>query len=124
VATWIATLARSRAIDLSRVKKRRARREMPLEIERSEALGDPGFGPLDAASDRERATLLRGAVASLPPEQRSALELAFFEGLSHTEVALALGAPLGTVKTRIRTALATLRRTLASGAEEQETGPR
>jgi len=56
--------------------------------------------------------LVRNALAALPQEQRQALELAYFEGLTHSEIAERTGDPLGTVKTRLRTALATLRRAI------------
>ena len=61
---------------------------------------------------REEASQVRNAVSHLPADQRRALELAYFEGLSQSEIAAQLQTPLGTVKTRIRTALATLRRSV------------
>lgn len=112
VATWITTLARTRAIDLARVKKRRSQRESAIDIEHLEVLTDPSPGPLSAAHDSERAALVRGAFESLPRDQRIAVEAAFFGGLSHSEVARTLGEPLGTVKTRIRSGLSALRRAL------------
>ena len=60
----------------------------------------------------ERCATVRAALASLPRDQRMAVETAFFAGLSHSEVAVALGEPLGTVKSRIRLGLSSLRRTL------------
>jgi RNA polymerase sigma-70 factor (ECF subfamily) len=53
---------------------------------------------------------IRGALGGMPPPQRSALEMAFFEGLTHTEIAEKTGEPLGTIKTRIRAGLLTLRK--------------
>jgi RNA polymerase sigma-70 factor, ECF subfamily len=62
-------------------------------------------------ADRGRAIqTIRGALGSMPPPQRSALEMAFFEGLSHTEISEKTGEPLGTIKTRIRAGLVTLRK--------------
>jgi RNA polymerase sigma-70 factor (ECF subfamily) len=63
---------------------------------------------------RERRARVRAAVNALPPEQREALELAFFHGLTHNEIASRTETPLGTVKTRIRAALAKLERLLAA----------
>ncbi|MBK7877398.1 MAG: sigma-70 family RNA polymerase sigma factor [Planctomycetes bacterium] len=114
VASWVLTVARTRAIDLSRIQKRRSRRETGVDPEAIEALPDPTEGPITAAVGDEHARVLRAALERLPREQRAAVELAFFSGFSHTEVASALRAPLGTVKTRIRTGLSTLRTTLAS----------
>ena len=57
---------------------------------------------------------VRGALQSMPTPQRSALEMAYFEGLTHTEIAEKTGEPLGTIKTRIRTGLLSLRKVLAA----------
>ena len=73
------------------------------------ALSDPGPGPDDAVWHDFRRQTLRAAVESLPPKQRQALSLAFFEELTHEQVAAALDVPLGTAKTRIRSAIETLR---------------
>ncbi len=69
----------------------------------------------DLASEAERNTMIlkvRSYMVSLPPEQQKSIEMAFFEGLSHTEIAARTGDPLGTVKTRIRLALLSLRKAL------------
>jgi RNA polymerase sigma-70 factor (ECF subfamily) len=113
VTTWIATLARTRAIDLRRSLQRHARREV-LEADSLEELLDPQGSPFLVASDGDRAAVVRSALGRLPREQRRAVEAAFFGGLSHTEIAAALGAPLGTVKTRIRSGLSALRLALGS----------
>jgi RNA polymerase sigma-70 factor (ECF subfamily) len=113
VAAWLLTLARTRAIDLLRSRARRRERDL---VEAA-PIPDGGPSPLDASGQAERARRVRSALLSLPSEQRRAIEAAFFGALSHTEVARALGAPLGTVKTRIRNGLQTLRRALASAKE-------
>ncbi len=118
VATWIGTLARTRAIDVRRSLQRHARREASLEADSVDQLLDPADSPWLAAGQAERARLVRSALDRLPREQRRAVEAAFFGGLSHTEIAAALGAPLGTVKTRIRSALGALRLTLGSAEGE------
>lgn len=114
VATWITTLARTRAIDLARIQKRRTRGEVAIDERVAVGLLDRAPGPAAKASGGEHAARIRHALDSLPREQRTAIELAFFGGLSHTEVAAHLDSPLGTVKTRIRSALATLRTTLSA----------
>lgn len=118
VATWIGTLARTRAIDIRRARLRHTRRESGLEADDARLLLDPANSPWLAAGDAERARLVRSALDRLPHEQRRAVEAAFFGGLSHSEIASALGAPLGTVKTRIRSGLSTLRLALDSAAGE------
>jgi RNA polymerase sigma-70 factor (ECF subfamily) len=117
VAAWLLTLARSRAIDLLRSRERRAETEAPLEP--AEAMIDDAAGPEEASLESERARQVRRALAALPADQRRALEAAYFRGLSHTEVAAALGQPLGTIKTRIRTGLLALRRALGPEAGEE-----
>lgn len=109
VQTWLLTIARSRALD--RVRSLRRRREEPLEGEDGQiviqqaAANDPG---LDAeASERRR--IVVAALSELPAEQREALELGYYGGLSQTEIAERTGQPLGTVKTRMRLAMQKLR---------------
>jgi RNA polymerase sigma-70 factor (ECF subfamily) len=108
VAGWLLMIARARAID--RLRARRARPDFtaePLVEVPSETV--PLTDQLVAA---EQAARVREALTSLPPEQRIALELAYFEGLTQSEIAERLTTPLGTVKTRMRAALAALRRSL------------
>ena len=112
VLAWLCTLTRTRALDAWRARARRARHESALD-EHATVLEDLSPGPLDSSVEAEQARVLRRALLALPAEQRRAIEAAFFRGLTHTEVAAALQQPLGTVKTRIRTGLATLRRALA-----------
>jgi RNA polymerase sigma-70 factor (ECF subfamily) len=109
VQTWLLTIARSRALD--RVRSLRRRREEPLEGDDGQivfqltAASDPG---LDAEAS-ERSAIVGAALSGLPPEQREALELGYFGGLSQTEIAERTGQPLGTVKTRMRLAMQKLR---------------
>jgi RNA polymerase sigma-70 factor, ECF subfamily len=118
VATWITSMARTRAIDLRRTRARAQDRETALDEVQIERLCECGRDPVEASAESERAGRVRGALDSLPHEQRRAVEAAFFGGLSHTEIAQALGQPLGTVKTRIRSGLSTLRRALATHESE------
>jgi RNA polymerase sigma-70 factor (ECF subfamily) len=112
VPAWLLNMARSRAID--RVRARRARPEgAPVAID---VVVDTMSAPGDVAGDvlaGEDAVILRRELAALPLLQRVTIELAYFEGLSHREVAERLGEPLGTVKTRIRMGLLKLRGALA-----------
>jgi RNA polymerase sigma-70 factor (ECF subfamily) len=118
VQTWLLTIARSRALD--RVRSLRRRREEPLEGDDGQAVtqqtaeGDPG---LDAESS-ERRSIVVAALADLPREQREALELGYFSGLSQSEIAERTGQPLGTVKTRMRLAMQKLRGQLQLLREE------
>lgn len=97
---WLCIMARTRALD--RLRRRVARRE-----DSSEATPPPGHAPRT-----EESLAVRKALASLSAGQRRALELAYYEGLTQTEIAARLGEPLGTIKTRIRTALMRLREAL------------
>lgn len=106
MAAWLAVIARNRAIDALR------RRRPQDDIENVIVSVEP-----DMASEAERSRAMekiRGAMESMPAPQRSALELAYFEGLTHMEIAEKTGEPLGTVKTRIRTGLLTLRKAFAA----------
>ncbi len=107
VAAWIVTVARNRAIDRLRSRANRVRAEEPIEgrDHLAAVTGDPEQAT--AASQRRRR--VQSAMASLPPEQRQAITLAFFSGLTHSELAARLNLPLGTVKTRIRSGMMKLR---------------
>lgn len=109
--TYLMLVARSRAID--RHRERNALRERQFrstsELRRqNRSLASTG-SPLRLAVEDETRSLVNEAVRSLGDDQRRPLELAFFEGLSHREIANVLNTPLGTVKTRIRKGLAKLR---------------
>ena len=112
---WLLTMARTRSIDLVRSRGRHSDREAMLD--EAHAIPDRGRSPEDAGRDAQEAHRVRQALAVLPVEQREALVAAYFDGLSHTEVASALGQPLGTVKTRIRSGLIQLRRLLAENGD-------
>ena len=107
VATWILTIARSRALD--RLRARRRLKEEPLPL----LLGDTG-PTVDVAEVAEQRARVAEAVRTLPPEQREVVELAYFRGLSQTEIAERTGQPLGTVKTRTRLAGQKLREQLSA----------
>jgi RNA polymerase sigma-70 factor (ECF subfamily) len=108
VATWLLTIARSRALD--RVRSYRRLREEPLTADGG-AL--QAVIVADSAEEAERRERVAAALQTLPPEQREVVELAYFSGLSQTEIAERTGQPLGTVKTRTRLAGQKLRERLA-----------
>lgn len=101
---WITTIARSRALD--RLRTRAAGDRAVARSEDPEPRDDAA--PPELAAQRELRAQVLAALAALPQEQRSAIELAYYEGLSHREIAARLGDPLGTVKTRVRLGLAKL----------------
>ena len=106
LGAWLAVIARHRAIDQLR------RRRPEADVEDVIISVDTR---LEQTTDRNMAIAkVRAAVEHLPPEQRQPLELAFFQGLTHSEIASKTGEPLGTIKTRIRTALLALRKALAA----------
>jgi RNA polymerase sigma-70 factor (ECF subfamily) len=114
---WLLVIGRNRAI--SRLRGR----------EHREVLEDPenfSFDTVPSSGDLEdeawRAQLmerLRGAMATLPPEQREAVELAYFEGMTQTEIAARTGCPLGTVKSRVRAAMQSLKQIFDDGTTRQ-----
>jgi RNA polymerase sigma-70 factor (ECF subfamily) len=111
VLGWIANQARSRAIDRLRFEHRKKRRDPdagdPVEIAESP-------DPRDVLELEQQGRALRAALALLTPDERHAIESAFFSGLTHAEVAERLKEPLGTVKTRIRSGLQKLRQAMAA----------
>ena len=106
-AAWLLNMTRTRAID--RLRANRTRLPLAGEPARMEAVPDGGVNAEQRAIDDERAVRVRSALEGLGAAQREAIELAYFGGLTHGEIAERLGEPLGTVKTRIRTALIKLR---------------
>ena len=110
---WLISIARSRGIDRLRSRRIRGEREDEAgrEISVRGAFVDRSGGADYAIQSQERVAV-RGALAELPESQRLALELAYFEGLSQSEIAARLGAPLGTIKTRMQLGMKKLRERL------------
>jgi len=103
---WLAVITRNRAIDS--LRKRRPEADITDVVVSIEP-------DLAGAAESTRALeKIRGTLGSMPPSRRAALEMAFFDGLTHTEIAEKTGEPLGTIKTRIRAGLQTLRKAFAS----------
>jgi RNA polymerase sigma-70 factor (ECF subfamily) len=111
--TWLVTLARSRGIDRLRTLAARERVAEAGAREPSEEISD---AVTDAFKSEQRG-LVNDALAKLPDEQKRPIMLAYFEGLTQSEIATSLGAPLGTVKTRMRTGMIRLRELLAGQGE-------
>jgi RNA polymerase sigma-70 factor (ECF subfamily) len=110
VVGWIMNQARSRAIDRWRFEQRKKR----VNDQADEPLtATAARGPQETFAAREQGRVLRHALQGLTPEERQAIETAFFGGLTYSEVATRLNEPLGTVKTRIRSGLGKLRQVLA-----------
>ena len=107
VEAWLITIARSRAID--RIRNRGARLRLVKQSEQLASADAPQPEPPDVHAQ----TRLRKALGALPPEQRRALELAYWDGLSQSEISRETGDPLGTVKTRVRLGLQRLAELLA-----------
>jgi RNA polymerase sigma-70 factor (ECF subfamily) len=106
VAAWLLTMARTRAID--RLRARRIRTQDVIDDAVAD-VSDPLALPDAVLVSGEQVTRVRAALSQLPILQRAALELAYYEGLTHAEIAERLEEPLGTVKTRIRSAMIKLR---------------
>jgi len=112
VLGWIMNQARSRAIDRLRFDSRKKRRHDGDVQPLVEVAPDPD----DVLELREQGELLCAALETLTPDERQAIEMTFFAGLTHVEAAARLNQPLGTIKTRIRSGLHKLRRTLTAEA--------
>jgi RNA polymerase sigma-70 factor, ECF subfamily len=114
VRTWLLGVVRNRAIDVLRREAGRAP-TVSLELD-TVPEQESRFEPTDAeALRRETGRAVRGVLADLPEDQMKVVQLAYFGGLSHSEIAEVLGMPLGTVKGRMRLAMEKLRATLAEG---------
>ena len=111
--SWVVVTARSRAIDMTRSDRSYGSAMADLEARpTAQPLGNPNPSPERAADLAQQRDLVRDAMAELTEPQRETIEAAFFEGWSHREIAKRTGVPLGTVKGRVRGALATLERVL------------
>lgn len=116
VGTWLMTIARTRALD--RLRARQRRREESLE---ESVIDDRPRAGADLAADAEaseRRARVLAALDTLPPEQRQVVEMAYFQGMSQTEIADRTKQPLGTIKTRVRLAVQKLRERLTILREE------
>ena len=119
LSSWLFALARHKAIDLVRREANVRKRTADVDLELEMAPDDVD----DAVWVRVRRDRVVAAMATLPEAQRTALELAFFGGLTHVEVAERLDIPLGTAKTRIRTALLRLREIIGTSLSDGDDGP-
>jgi RNA polymerase sigma-70 factor (ECF subfamily) len=104
VETWVTTIARTRAIDRKRAMGTVSRTNEDVALQPPPVSASP-VSPVEAAAQGQDQARVAAALHELPPEQRTVVELAYFEGLSQREIADRTGDPLGTVKTRARLAL-------------------
>ena len=111
---WLLTLARNRALDTLRLKSERQRRSEDQTEELPQIAQAPQYE--QALDEKRRAEVVRSLMSSLSAPQKKAIELAYFEGLSHSEIAEALHEPLGTVKSWIRNGLIRLKEGLRAQA--------
>jgi RNA polymerase sigma-70 factor (ECF subfamily) len=106
---WLLTIARTRAID--RLRSGKQERQRSESLDSADAVKASG-NPEESSVLSEQQRIVQGALAGLSADQREVIELAYFQGLSQSEIASTLGQPLGTVKTRTRLGLIKLRETL------------
>jgi len=110
---WLVTLTRSRAIDHLRARTARGyQANRSLDDAVASRVADLSPGPFETQADQELRIAVGAAMAGLPPAQQQAIELAYYEGLSHAEIASRLNQPLGTVKTRIKLGMSKMRDSL------------
>ena len=117
VSSWVLAIARSRALDVLRERRRAAQREEDLQGELV-AIPDREPTPDARAELADRSARIQSALRELPASQREVVEMAFFEGVSHCGIAARLDQPLGTVKSRMRSAI----RRLADSLRSMEAG--
>jgi RNA polymerase sigma-70 factor, ECF subfamily len=111
VSSWVLTLARSRAID--RLRRLRRANFVPMD-DNAVALTVSDINATLSNNELEEQHSVRNALSQISAEQRQALELAYFDGLSHSEIAIRLSRPLGTIKSHIRSGLIQMRELLRS----------
>ncbi len=111
---WLVTLTRSRAIDRLRSRSSRGQHLVADSLEHPLVSQTPDVGPNpeEAQEDVQLRQVMAKAIMELPTAQQQAIEMAFYQGLTHTEIAAKLNQPLGTVKTRIKLAMTKLRASL------------
>ncbi len=114
VAAWLLMIARSRALDF--LRRRNPARAGTSDDDVLSAIPDTDPSVEYVVATREQVDRVRAAIEALPEDQRVAVELAYYDGLTQTEIAARISTPLGTVKTRVRTALQTLRAAVAGQA--------
>lgn len=114
--SWLLIIARSRALNRLRAESMAVRRREDIETATEFQSREPN--PEDALVFSERQRLVRSALNALSPKQREVIELAYYSGLSHSEIAARLGQPLGTVKTRTRLGMVKLRKMLEPALEK------
>ena len=115
---WIFTLARSRILDRLRKIQRQQKVNTVITAEKEIAFPTTSVDPLEAVEIAEQRQQVLAALSQIPPEQRQVIEMAYYQGFTHTEIAAATGLSLGTVKTRLRLGLSKLRVTF-----DQESSP-
>ena len=116
MSTWIVAIARSRAIDKLRSRQARHIFDPVVDNEEMQDLAEKLPDPSVRPDDLDNQLLVRKAFGSLAVDQRVVIEMAYYEGMSQSEIAEALREPLGTIKTRIRSGLLKLKQALSSGA--------
>lgn len=111
---WLVTLTRSRAIDRLRTRTSRGNHVVADSFEHPlvSQTPDASLNPYETQEDQELRQMIVKAILDLPLPQQQAIEMAFYQGLTHTEIAAKLNQPLGTVKTRIKLAMTKLRASL------------
>jgi RNA polymerase sigma-70 factor (ECF subfamily) len=112
--TWLLSMVRNRSVDVLR-REGRHDRDVEIDDALADGLESPERGTAEQVSDREDARDTRQLLLSLPDDHREVIELAYFTGLTQSEIAAKVGAPLGTIKGRQRLALIKMHRELSGG---------
>lgn len=118
VRSWLMSITRSRTLDRRRADAARGSREQTVE-EGGDAISSNDEGPQESAENQERADRLEASLRHLPDNQRRAIEMAFFQGRTHDEIAQRLATPIGTIKSQIRRGLLRLHDLLKTQESER-----